>query len=71
MEIKIEFLKGFLSELETQSPPQEVDVEAHRLPEPTQHARKSKAGGKPRADAEVLPKKNKDKEKKEKKDKGP
>lgn len=47
-----EFLEGFLSELETQSPPREDDVEAQPLPEPTQRARKSKAGGKHRADAE-------------------
>lgn len=47
-----EFLEGFLSEFETQSPPREDDVEAQPLPEPTQRARKSKAGGKPRADAE-------------------
>lgn len=47
-----EFLEGFLSELETQSPPREDDVEAQPLPEPTQRARKSKAGGKPRADVE-------------------
>lgn len=47
-----EFLEGFLSELETQSPPREDDVEAQPLPEPTQRARKNKAGGKPRADAE-------------------
>ncbi|XP_034364177.1 adipocyte enhancer-binding protein 1 isoform X2 [Arvicanthis niloticus] len=66
-----EFLEGFLSELETQSPPREDDVEAQPLPEPTQRARKSKAGGKPRADVEVPPQKNKDKEKKGKKDKGP
>lgn len=66
-----EFLEGFLSEFETQSPPREDDVEAQPLPEPTQRARKSKAGGKPRADAEAPPEKNKDKEKKGKKDKGP
>lgn len=47
-----EFLEGFLSELETQSPPREDDVEAQPLPEPTQRARKPKAGGKARADAE-------------------
>ncbi|MEJ1274413.1 hypothetical protein NN561_005297 [Cricetulus griseus] len=47
-----EFLEGFLSELETQSPPREDDVEAQPLPEPTQRARKSKAGGKLRTDAE-------------------
>lgn len=47
-----EFLEGFLSELETQSPPREDDVESHPLPEPTQRARKSKAGAKVRADAE-------------------
>lgn len=47
-----EFLEGFLSELETQSPPREDDVEAQPLPEPTQNARKSKAGGRLRADAE-------------------
>ncbi|XP_021066940.1 adipocyte enhancer-binding protein 1 isoform X1 [Mus pahari] len=66
-----EFLEGFLSELETQSPPREDDVEVQPLPEPTQRPRKSKAGGKQRADAEVPPEKNKDKEKKGKKDKGP
>lgn len=47
-----EFLEGFLSELETQSPPREDDVEVQPLPEPTQRPRKSKAGGKQRADAE-------------------
>lgn len=47
-----EFLEGFLSELETQSPPREDDVEAQPLPEPTQRARKSKAGGKLQTDAE-------------------
>ncbi|XP_028617269.1 adipocyte enhancer-binding protein 1-like, partial [Grammomys surdaster] len=71
-----EFLEGYHSELETQSPPREDEVEAQLLPEPTQRARKSKARGKPRPDAEalsltVLPQKNKDKEKKGKKDKGP
>ncbi|XP_021488363.1 adipocyte enhancer-binding protein 1 isoform X2 [Meriones unguiculatus] len=66
-----EFLEGFLSELETQSPPREDDVEAQPLPEPTQNARKSKAGGKLRADGEVPAEKNKEKGKKGKKDKGP
>ncbi|XP_075800356.1 adipocyte enhancer-binding protein 1 [Microtus pennsylvanicus] len=66
-----EFLEGFLSELETQSPPREDDVESQPLPEPTQRARKSKAGGKVRADTEVPPEKNKDRGKKGKKDKGP
>lgn len=47
-----EFLEGFLSELETQSPPREDDVEVQPLPEPTQRPRKSKAGGKQRADVE-------------------
>ena len=52
-----EFLEGFLSELETQSPPREDDVEVQPLPEPTQRPRKSKAGGKQRADVEVPPEK--------------
>uniref|UniRef100_A0A8C6RU25 Adipocyte enhancer-binding protein 1 n=1 Tax=Nannospalax galili TaxID=1026970 RepID=A0A8C6RU25_NANGA len=65
-----EFLEGFLSQPETRPREDYGEVEAAPLPEPTQRARKSQAGGKPGAAAEVLPEKNKDKGKKGKKDRG-